>query len=233
MRKAQIAARTETTHSLVQPPDVAAISADVKALASEFFAADTPERRAACIHDAGKHSAEIEAQFGAAEKVELRLLARVPGMPLIMPGGQPAPLFKLVTSKCPNGAIIRLETGADGKRRIYWPLLAETHATRLASYMNQQTAEAAWFHVGMRPSHGLDIPAELRPKYITFDIQVSANSDPHFVACVERDTPLGRFLDRETEWGKAYLARLLVRKLDVQADAPCLLVIDCEGAQEK
>lgn len=233
LRKAQIAATTEATPVVVQPPDVAAISADVKALASEFFAADSPERRAACIHDAGKHSAEIEAQFGAVEKVELRLLARVPGMPLIMPGGQPAPLFKLVTSKCPNGALIRLETGADGKRRIYWPLLAETHATRLASYMNQQTAEAAWFHVGMRPSHGLDIPAELRPKYITFDIQVSANSDPHFVACVERDTPLGRFLDRETEWGKAYLARLLVRQLDVQADAPCLLVIDCEGAQEK
>lgn len=233
IRKAQIAARTETKQAFVEPPDVAAISADVKALATEFFAADTPERRAACIHDADKHSAEIEVQFGAAEKAELRLLARIPGMPLLMPGGQPVPLFKLVTSKCPNGALIRLETGADGKRRIHWPLLSETHAGELASFMKRDAADAAWFHVGVRPSHGLDIPAELRPKYITFDVQVSASSDPHFVACVERDTPLGRFLDRESEWGKSYLTRLLVRKLDVQADAPCLLVLDCEGAQEK
>ena len=87
--------------------------------------------------------------------------------------------------------------------------------------------------MGIRPSHGLDIPSELRPKYLTFDVQVSAGGDPHFVACVERETPLGRFLDRETDWGRAYLARLLVRNLDSHGDAPCLLVIDCEGATER
>ncbi len=212
-----------------------AISAEVKALVSELFAADTPERRAACFHEAQKYSAEIEALLGttAVEKIEIRMLARIPGMPLSLPGGQPVPVFKLVTSKCSNGALIRLETGADGKRRIHWPLFLETHEGKLASLIKDTDAEPAWMYVGLRPSHGLDIPAELRAKYITFDVQVSASSDPHFVACVERDTPLGRFLDRETEWGKAYLARLLVRRLDIQADAPSVIVLDCEGAQEK
>lgn len=217
------------------PPDTTAIAADTKVLITELFAADTAARRAACIHDAEKYSAEIEALFGGAvaQKTELRLLARISGMPLLLPSGQPAPVFRLVTSTCANGALIRLETGADGKRRIFWPLFYETHEAKLEVFSKQTADETGWFHVGMRPSHGLDIPAELRPKYLTFDVQVSAGGEPHFVACVERETPLGRFLDRETDWGRAYLTRLLVRKLDIQADAPCLLVIDCEGAPER
>ncbi|OYW74960.1 MAG: hypothetical protein B7Z37_15510 [Verrucomicrobia bacterium 12-59-8] len=235
VRNDPIVPKTQIARALIPAPDVGAVTADTKALVTELFAADTAERRAACIQDAEKYRAEIEAQFGetGAKKTELRLLSRIPGMPQTLPGGQPVPLFKLVTSACANGALIRLETGADGKRRINWPLLFETHAATLVAFQKQPVAEAAWFHVGLRPSHGLDIAAELRPKYITFDVQVSAGSDPHFVACVERDTPLGRFLDRETEWGKSYLARLLVRRLDIQSDAPCLLVIDCEGAPER
>lgn len=232
IRKAPTVPPTAIKLVSAPPPDVAEVSADVKALVTELFAADTPERRAACIHDAGKYGAEIEAQFGGEKKPELRLLSRIPGMPLILPGGQPVILFKLVTSVCPLGALVRLEPGADGKRRIHGPLLLETHAAKLPAFLNQTTDEAAWFYVGLRPSHGLDIPAELRTKYLTFDVQVSGGSDPHFVACVERDTPLGRFMDRETEWGKACVARLLLRRLDIQGDAPCLLVIDCEGAQE-
>ena len=217
------------------PPDTEAIAADAKALVTELFAADSSVRRAACIHEAEKFGAEIEALFGGtgAQKAELRLLARIHGMPLLFPSGQPAPLFRLVTSTCANGALIRLETGADGKRRIFWPLLYETHAAKLEAFSKQETDEPGWFHVGMRPSHGLDIPAELRSKYLTFDLQVSAGGDPHFVACVERETPLGRFLDRETDWGRAYLTRLLMRKLDIQADAPSFLVIDSEGAPER
>jgi len=233
VRKAQTSPKIEV--AAIPPPDVTAIAAELKALVSELFAADTPERRAACFHEAQKYSAEIEALLGttAVEKIEIRMLARIPGMPLSLPGVQPVPVFKLVTSKCSNGALIRLEIGADGKRRIHWPLFLETHEGKLASLIKNTNAEPAWMYVGLRPSHGLDISAELRSKYITFDVQVSASSDPHFVACVERDTPLGRFLDRETEWGKAYLARLLVRRLDIKADAPCVIVLDCEGAQEK
>ena len=234
-QKAQMAPKTQIARALIPAPDVEAVAADAKSLVAELFAADTAERRAACIHDAGKYSLEIEALFGpaGAEKPELRLLTRIPGMPQTLPGGLPVPLFKMVTSACAQGALIRLETGADGKRRISWPLVSETHAAKLADFLKQPAAETAWFHVGLRPSHGLDIAAELRPKYLTFDLQVSGGGEPHFVACVERDTPLGRFLDRETEWGKSYLARLLVRRLDIQSDAPCLLVIDCEGAPER
>lgn len=235
VRKAQVVPADPPPRVMHPPPDVDAIFADAKTLVAEFFAADTPERRAACIHDVGKFSAEIEAQFGGggAQKSELRQISLIPGMPLMLPGGRPVPLFKVVTSTCVNGALVRLETGEDGKRRIFWPLLHETHSAALAAFIKQPAAEPAWFYVGARPSHGLDIAADLRSKYITFDVQVSAVSHPHFVACVERDSPLGRFMDRESEWGRSYLARLLVRKLDIQADAPCLLVIDCEGAPER
>jgi len=228
-------APVQIARAVIPAPDLAAASADAKALVSEFFAADTAERRAACIHDAGKYSAEIEALFGKTgdKKTELRLLSPISGMPETLPGGVPVPLFKLITTAGTQGALIRLETGADKKRRINWPWLFETHTSALANFLKLPGAEAAWFYVGLRPNHGLEIAAELRPKYITFDVQVSAGSEPHFVACVERDTPLGRFMDRETEWGKAYLARLLVRRLDIQSEVPCVLVIDCEGAPER
>ncbi|WP_395736142.1 hypothetical protein [Prosthecobacter sp.] len=234
-QKTQVSPQPQIARAVIPEPDVAAFSADAKALVTELFAVDTPERRAACIHEAGKYGAEIEALFGpsAVPKIESRLLAPIAGAPLTLPGSQPTPLFKLVTSSCATGALLRLETGADGRRRISWPLLIETHSAALATYLKLPAADAAWFHMGLRPTHGLDIAAELRSKYITFDVQVSAGGVPHFVACVERDSPLGRFLDRETEWGRAYLARLLVRRLDIKADAPCLLVIDCEGATER
>lgn len=230
-----IVPQTQIAKAVIPAPDVAEVAADAKALVTELFAADSAERRAACIHEGGKYKAEIEAMFGGegGQKTEIRLLSRLPGMPQTLPGGEPVPLFKLVTSKCANGALIRLETGADGKRRLSWPLLYETHSEALAAFLKQPAGEAAWFHVCLRPSHGLDIAAELRPKYLTFDVQVSGGSEPHFVACVERETPLGRFMDRESEWGKSYLARLLMRKLEIQSQAPCLLVIDCEGSPER
>lgn len=236
VRPAQVATKSQPVTPKFPPPDMAAVAADAKTLVTELFAADTPERRAACVHDAEKQAAEIESMIGpnAAEKIELRLLARIPGLPITLPGGQPVPLFKLVTSKCPNGALVRLETGADGKRRIHWPMFFETHEDKLNVFLKQSAAEdTAWFHVAMRPSHGLDISAELRSKYLTFDVQTAATSDPHFVACVDRDTPLGRSLDRESEWGKVYVARLLVRRLDIKADSPCMIVVDCEGATER
>lgn len=234
VRPAQTAPRPEAAAVKIELPDVDAHAADAKALITELFAADTPERRAACIHEAEKYGEQIEGLLGAnaAKKVELRLLARIPGLPLSLPSGRLTPLFRVVTSQCASGALIRLETGADGRRRIHWPLFDETHEGRLTSFIRQPDDSAAWMHVGLRPSHGLDIPAGLRSKYLTFDVQISASSVPHYVACVERDTLLGRFLDRETDWGKAYLARLLVRKLDIQGDAPCVIVMDCEGAKE-
>jgi hypothetical protein len=235
VRRAQTPNQTETSAARIELPDTAAYAVDAKALIHELLAADTPGRRAACVHEAEKHTAEIEALFGAhvAERIELRLLARIPGLPLTLPGGQPLPIFKLATSKCAAGAIIRLATGTDGKRRIHWPTFYETHEGRLEAFLKQPGTESAWFNVGLRPSHGLDIPAGLRPKYLTFDVQTSGSNESRFVACVERDTPLGRFMDRETDWGRAYLSRLLVRRLDIEADAPCMVIVDCEGASER
>lgn len=237
VRRAQVPLPSPPPPAKLALEDTQAYAADAKQLVTDFFAAATPEARAACVHDGSRHSADIEALFGpeAPHKIELRQLAHLPAVVLSLPGGRHVPLFKLVTSRCPVGALLRLETGADGRRRLFWPLLAETHEGRLGAHMQQQpAAEPAWFYVALRPSHGLDLPAELRPKYLTFDVQITAASEPHLVACVERDTPLGRFMDRESDWGRVYLARLLVRRLDIEgADAPCMTVVDCEGAPER
>lgn len=234
VRKAEAVPTPPPPQVNVALQDTQAFAADAKALVDAFFAATTPAQRAACIHDGTKLGTEIEALFGprAAQKIERRQLAHLPGVIQTLPGGQHVPLFKLTTSACPNGALLRLETDSTGKRRLSWPLLVETHQDALGRFLRQDTADPAWFHVALRPSHGLDLPADLRSKYLTFSVQTSATAEPHFIACVERDTPLARFLDRESDWGKVYLSRLLVRKLDIKADAPCLTIVDCEGTAE-
>jgi len=237
---APVAVPPRVTRSSPRPkfamPDIAALSADAKRLVEALFKATTPEERAACILDADKYRSEIEGMLSVetSQRPGLRVLARIPGLPLTLPGGKPEPLFRLNTSRFASGALVRLAPSADGSQRIFWPLFYETHERKLENFLKLPAENnPTWFYMGLRPSHGLDIPADLRSKYLTFDVQTAATSDPHFVACVERDSPLGRFMDRESEWGRVYLARLLVRRLDIEADAPSMLVVDCEGAKER
>lgn len=235
VRKAELpSAETAPAAKVVVKRDVDAYAADAKALVTAFFAATTAEQRAECVHDGGAFSAEIEAIFGPAApaKVELRQLAVIPTTTLTLPGGEHEPLFKMVTSACPGGALLRLEESPDGKRRLFWPMLAESHEGKLAAYLKEGGEQEAWFYVAMRPSHGLELPAEVRGKHVVFDAQTTASNDQHFLACVEKETPLGRLLDRESDWGRVYVARLLVRRLVVEADSPALLIVGCEGAGE-
>lgn len=231
VRKAAIASTTETGAAMQPPPDVNAITKDVRRLIDELFAADTAERRVACVHDGAKHREQIEALFGAEEagRPRLRSLGSVKGLAQMLPGGQLLPLYSVITSQCAHGALLRLIDGPDGVRRIDWPLFFETHQHTLASAMKEKPEEPAWAWARIMPSHGFEIPATDRHRFIAFDMYVTADGKTPITACVERDTPLGRFLDRETDWRQSYLVRLLVRRIDMGQSGPMVTIADCEG----
>ncbi|MBE7497422.1 MAG: hypothetical protein HS117_20955 [Verrucomicrobiaceae bacterium] len=231
VRTAALATQTESASALHPPPDVAAFTKDVKKLIDTLFHAATPEERAACVHDAATHRTQIEALLASdhPQRPRLRTLGSVKGLSMELPGGRQVPLFNAGTSTCEQGALIRLVEGPDGLRRIHWPLLWETHQQTLLTALREKPGEPVWAWARIVPSHGFDIPAAERERFLSFDMHVTGEGKSPLTACVERDSPLGRFLDRETDWRQSYLTRLLVRKFDFGTEATIVAIADCEG----
>lgn len=237
VRRAEIATLTESTAATLPPPDVAAITADAKRLIDELFGADTPERRLACINDGARYADQIEGLLGAGspERPKLHLLASIKGLSQALPGGRQFPLFNVVTSTCKEGALVRLIEGFDGVRRIDWPLFFETHEQTLRATGLDDADRPLWSWARLVLSHGFELPAEERSRFIVFQLHVTATGKSPMVACVERDTPLGRMLERETDWRRSYVARLLLRPAEMSPSStapPIFVIVDCEGAAE-
>lgn len=193
---------------------------------------DAPDQgsRLALLAAPEEHEVEV-AEFFAHGAPELRSLAYANATPRSLPGGAPVPLFQVMTDRCPGGALLRLVPQADGTLRLEWPLFAETHERRLAQYLEKKPEEPGWFHAGMRRSHGLDLPAAVREGHLAYDLQGSADGSVRCLAVAARETPLGRFLEREAGWGGVHLARLLLQHREDAEAGMVLHILDCEGAR--
>lgn len=204
----------------------------VPELVRRLFEADTPEERAACIVDPDRYADQVESFFAATNGTSrpgFTGLQQFSAVPLSLPGGEPTVLFQITTDANPEGALLRPIRGADGSHRIHWPLFHETHDRHLLAYLDSQEGEPRWFHVGLRPSHGFDLPAELREEYLIYDLQGSADTSVRLVAYAEKETSLARFLKQHVEWGEIYLARLLLRGTQLTSSLDGLTILDCEG----
>lgn len=233
VRKAEIATHAESVAATQPPPDVASITSDTKRLIDELFGADTPERRLACVHEGSKYAEQVEALLSpdSPQRPTLHMLGSIKGLSQVLPGGAPFPLFQVVTSTCGRGAMIRLLDGADGVRRIDWPLFFETHQQTLLKALQESPGTPVWAWARLVLSHGFELPAEERTRFLAFQMHLTADGKSPIVACVERDTPLGRLLGQETDWRRSYVARLLVRRSPMESSTPILVIVDCEGAQ--
>jgi len=235
VRKADIASSTESAAATQPPPDLPAITRDASRLIGELFAADTPEKRHACVYNGENYAAEIESLLGEAnpQRPKLLVLSALKIVAHQLPVGQQTPLFNLTTSTCKHGALVRLIEDSDGIRRIDWPLLRETHEQTLPAALSARPEEPLWAWGRIMPSHGFELPVAAREQYLTFELHITANGKSPLVACVDRETPLGRYFDRETDWRQSYLVRLLLRKLPLESSTTAVLILDCEGTAEK
>ncbi len=232
VRRAAIPTTAETAEAVLPAVDVAAMQSEARGLVEKLFQATDPAERLATVHEGQRHAAEIEAFFNvpADQRPKLTVLSAVKGTAVTLPEGEVHPLLNLSTTQCSHGALVRLIEGSDGKRRIDWPLLHETHDGVLRQNLASAPEAPSWAWVLLKPSHGFELSEKDRPLYLTFAMHVTADGRSPLVACVERETPLGRYLDRETDWSQAYLCRVFTRRLNVQASGDAVLIVDMEGA---
>jgi hypothetical protein len=50
------------------------------------------------------------------------------------------------------------------------------------------------------------------------------------VVVVPKTIPLGRYLDRVTEWTTVYLGRFMLQHRKLENGSPAIFILDCEGA---
>lgn len=213
------------------PPTVDLVAAGVAAqdLFKALVEAKTPEARAALIAQPEEQASDME-EFFASKQPKLTSLKPSGISPQLLPGHQVAALFQVYTDLNPKGALMRLVPQASGRFLLDWPLFAETHEQKLANFLKTKPADPAWFHVGIRRSHALEIPEPQRSIQIAFEAQGSSDSSIHCLTVVQKDTPIGRYLGRETEWSTVYIARLLLQHRKLEDGTPAIVILDCEGA---
>ncbi len=191
--------------------------------------AKTPAERAALIAQPEDYAADLEGFF-AITKPKLISLKPSSVTPHLLPGQQAVPLFQIKTESNPSGALLRLVPTANDSLLLDWPLFAETHQQKLAQFFKTKPTEPAWFHVGLLRSHGMELPENQRSIQFAVTLQGSADNSVTCMAVTQKNTPLGRFLDRETEWSTVYIARLLLQHRKLEGGMPAVVILDCEGA---
>ena len=232
IRGAMLPSTAEIAEATQPQIDLMAVRDDVRRCVDLFFTSSDPQVKLDAVHDGARHAAEIAA-FTAPEgrdPPKLAMLSSLKGLATLLPGGEKLPLFHLVTTTCKEGAFLRLIDDGSGRRRLHWPLLHESHEQLLTKALAAQPEQPVWSWALIKPSHGFEISAAERGRYVAFTLHVTADGRHPLVACAERDTPLGRYLERETDWGLAYLTRLLVRRLKTENGTDAVIIIDCEGA---
>jgi|GEM_PF-978585 len=232
IRRATLPSTAETTEATQPQIDALAMRDDVRKCVDQLFSSTDPAVRLDAIHDGERHAAEIAAFLApeGGKPPQLVKLAALKGLATLLPGGEKLPLFHLTTTTCPEGAFLRLMEDASGRRRLHWHLLQESHEHLLAKALAAAPEQPVWSWGLIKRSHGFEISTAERGRYTTFTLHVTADGRHPLVACTERDTPLGRYLERETDWGQAYLVRMLLRHLKTENGAEAVIIIDCEGA---
>lgn len=221
------------TIRIVPPPvtiDIEAAYEAAKAMVPELFLAPDHASRAALVEKAQNHAAEIDGFFARPDLV-LHAIKPAPAMPQRLPGLDAVPVFQVFTSLNPNGALLRLVPHGKGQFLIDWPLFHDTHERRLAQF-NQPDGgrEPVWLDLAFRRNHGFDLSEATRKRYLAFDVQGSANDSLLLLAVAERETALGRFLDRELQWSRIYLGRLLLQSRELSTGHRGVVILDFEGA---
>lgn len=209
--------------------DLVAASDAGQKLFLDLIAAKTPEARAALIAVPEEHGADVE-EFFAAGGIELLAFKPSNATPLTLPGQDPVPLFQVTTKANSHGALLRVLPQPDGSFRLDWPLFAETHQRKLGGFLEKKPVEPAWFYLGLRRSHGLELPQASREIHVAFKLQGSADGSLSCVAVAQKDTPIGRYLARETDWTDIYITRLLLQHRRLADGTDSIVILDCEGA---
>lgn len=210
--------------------DADILAAEAPEFIQTFF--NAPEsKRPALLDSRPLDDVTLSAFFSRNPPVKGNSIKKLPVAPIDLVSGQSVSLFQVVTSTNPLGALARITRSADGNLKLHWPFFQQTHDSTLNQYVKDNTATApAWFHVGIRRSHGLDLPSDTRNSHFVLDIQASADGLLGTHAVAAKELPPGRFIEQKSTWQTVYLCHLLLQKKTLSFGVQVLEVLDCSGA---
>ncbi|MBB5039293.1 hypothetical protein [Prosthecobacter dejongeii] len=212
------------------PLDLVAAGKASERLLKLLLESATLEKRASAVAQGDEHQVDLQEFFGR-DSPKLKALKPFEVMPRTLPGQEEVPLFQVMTDKNPKaGALMRLVPQEDGGFLLDWPLFAESHEHRLAQFLEKKSDQPGWYHVVLRRSHALELSEDVRSGHLVLNLQGSADGSVQCLSLVPSETPLARFLERETEWGSLYVARLLLQHRSLPSGEAAVVILDCEGA---
>jgi hypothetical protein len=215
---------------VVAPPiDLVAAGLAGETLFTALMKAEKPEERLALIASPEEYATDV-AEFFAKGKIDVLSFKPSNATLRHLPSQEIAPMFQVVTKQCTHGALIRVVPKAGGGFLLDWPLFAETHDQKLVKFIEAKATQPAWFQVCLRRDHGLELPAEERELQVSFTLQGSLDTSGKCAAIVQKNSSIGRYLSRETEWGNIYVARLLLQHRPLKNGTLAVSILDCEGA---
>lgn len=210
--------------------DLVAADAAAKRLMDVLLKGRTIEERLSAIALPEEHRVDVE-EFFARTQPKIKSLKLSEVTPHTLPGQEPVPMLLVTTDINPKrGALVKLVPQLEGGFLMDWPLFAETHNGFLAGFLETQSDQPSWCHVILRRSHALNLEKAVRDQYFCVELQGSSDGSTQCFALTALETPLGRFLEREVEWGDVHVARLLLQHRELVGGVRSIVILDCEGA---
>ena len=191
--------------------------------------APTLDEKLRWIEDGEAHRDAV-AKFLGSHPEGLRITTMDPNVGLFqeLPSGNEVKLLVATTSACPNGAMVRLHSRG-GRELLDWPLFEQTHELDFERFVTRGSSAAPrWFTLlcARSRSSGLEGPA--KDGHLALRAQGALSANGEALIHVQRDSEAGHLLESRMTWGRVYLIRIEVERLEVNGK-PTLMVVDCEG----
>ena len=98
-----------------------------------------------------------------------------------------------------------------------WSLFEQSHEKTFDRFLSApaENNAARWFVLLCQRGHSFELKDEAKEQWVCLDAQGSLSRAGTGKIYINKDSPVGRFLDPKIEWGKVYLVELLISKMPV------------------
>ncbi|MCE9519370.1 MAG: hypothetical protein K8R87_07445 [Verrucomicrobia bacterium] len=151
------------------------------------------------------------------------------GKVIVLPSGQETKLFRLTTAACKDGAILQVRDDG-GKARVRWSLFEQSHEKTYDRFLAETNSNgpARWFTLLCQRAHSFELKGNTKDQWICFDAQGSLGAQGTGKIYINKESPVGRFMEPKTQWGQLYLVELLLVKMGIEGQQ-LNVVLDCAG----
>lgn len=217
-----------TAGLLTKTESVAKIRSAHELLAS-LDSAPTIDERLKWIANGEAHRESV-AQFFEKHPRGLQVNTMDPDVGLFseLPSGEDVKLLVTVTTDCPGGAMVRLY--AHGTRNLLdWPLFQQTHDLEFDKFASTPgPTPPRWFSTLCTRSRTSALQGPAEEAHIAIRAQGSLSAGGESLVHVPKSSEAGRLLESRMVWGRVYLVKLQLERLELNGK-PILMVLDCAG----